>query len=158
IWRNTSPAHAKGIGTPGIVSTVPLDIAVARKREQSSMATNELLSPNCNADPCRTESLPRRSALRWLLASVIASLASVFYPIARYLVPPPESANSTAEALAGVTGELQPNTGKTFRFGSRPALLVRLSSGEYRSMSAVCTHLGCTVQYRAETQQVWCAC
>jgi Rieske Fe-S protein len=65
---------------------------------------------------------------------------------------------STNEALAGTLGELSPNSGKTFRFGSRPALLVRLASGEYKSMSAVCTHLGCTVQYRPEKKQVWCAC
>ena len=25
-------------------------------------------------------------------------------------------------------------------------------------MSATCTHLSCTVQYRADVQQVWCAC
>src|SRR4051794_23505293 len=109
------------------------------------MAANDVLPTGCPVDMPQVDSLPRRSALRWLLGSVIASVASVFYPIARYLVPPPEAANNAAEALAGTAGELPPNSGKTFRFGSRPALLVRLSSGEYRSMSAVCTHLGCTV-------------
>ena len=80
------------------------------------------------------------------------------YPVLRYLVPPPESGMSASEALAGRIDELKPNSGKTFRFGSRPALLMRLASGEYRSTSAVCTHLGCTVQYRPETSQIWCAC
>jgi len=122
------------------------------------MATNEIFSPGCPLNSPTTEVSERRIALRWMLGSVVASLVSIFYPVVRYLIPPPENANNTSEALAGIAGELIPNSGKTFRFGNRPALLVRLASGEYRSMSAVCTHLGCTVQYRSETQQVWCAC
>jgi len=41
---------------------------------------------------------------------------------------------------------------------NRPGLLIHTSSGEYRAMSATCTHLSCTVQYRDDLQQVWCAC
>jgi Rieske Fe-S protein len=103
--------------------------------------------------------MPRRTALRLLLAgNVAAFLGALIYPVLRYLVPPEEANLAASDALAGTVGELKPNSGKTFRFGSRPALLVRLASGEYKSMSAVCTHLGCTVQYRPETQQVWCPC
>ena len=40
----------------------------------------------------------------------------------------------------------------------RPGLLIRTASGEYQAMSATCTHLSCTVQYRKDDQQVWCAC
>ena len=52
--------------------------------------------------------------------------------------------------MAGKVGELKPNSGKIFRFGSRPGLLIRTASGEYRAISATCTHLGCTVQYRGD--------
>jgi Rieske Fe-S protein len=84
--------------------------------------------------------------------------ASFLSPLVRYLVPPAEAGTTANDALAGLIGELKPNSAKTFGFGARPALLVRLASGEYRSMSAVCTHLGCTVQYKPETQQIWCPC
>jgi cytochrome b6-f complex iron-sulfur subunit len=106
----------------------------------------------------RTGKLSRRSWMRIALATIAGSCSALLYPIERYVVPPSEVAVSAAEALAGTIGEMPPNSGKTFRFGSRPALLVRLATGEYRSMSAVCTHLGCTVQYRPEAQQIWCAC
>src|SRR5882762_10402966 len=102
--------------------------------------------------------IPRRAALRFLMGTIAGSVASLRYPILRYLVPPPESSLNANEALAGTVNELKPNSGKTFRFGNKPALLVRLASGEYRSMSGVCTHLGCTVQYRPESTQIWCAC
>jgi Rieske Fe-S protein len=32
------------------------------------------------------------------------------------------------------------------------------SDGQYRALSATCTHLSCTVQYRGDLRQVWCAC
>jgi Rieske Fe-S protein len=103
--------------------------------------------------------VPRRSILRLFLGgSVTAFAASLLSPLVRYLVPPVEATSAASDALAGLVGELKPNSAKTFGFGAKPALLVRLASGEYRSMSAVCTHLGCTVQYRPETQQIWCPC
>ena len=117
-----------------------------------------MASTASRGDELIPSSLSRRRALFVLVASLASSLAALFYPILRYLMPPLEANSSANGALAGLVGELKPNSGKTFRFGSRPALLVRLASGEYRSMSAVCTHLGCTVQYRPETQQIWCPC
>jgi Rieske Fe-S protein len=32
------------------------------------------------------------------------------------------------------------------------------SDGAYVAMAATCTHLSCTVQYRSDIRQVWCAC
>jgi Rieske Fe-S protein len=32
------------------------------------------------------------------------------------------------------------------------------SDGTYRALSGTCTHLGCTVQYRNDLREVWCAC
>ena len=37
-------------------------------------------------------------------------------------------------------------------------LLFRTMSGELRALTAKCTHLDCTVQYRAERSDIWCAC
>ena len=31
-------------------------------------------------------------------------------------------------------------------------------TGEYRAFTAVCPHLNCTVQYREDRSQIWCAC
>ena len=60
--------------------------------------------------------------------------------------------------VAATINELGPNEGKVFRFGSKPGLLIRTNTGEYRAMSAVCSHLQCTVQYRPDLSQIWCAC
>jgi Rieske Fe-S protein len=94
----------------------------------------------------------------FLGTGIVASLASFLYPVLRYLIPPPSAELSSDTVLAGKIGDLKPNTGKIFRFGSRPALLILTSDGKYHAMSGVCTHLGCTVQYRNDLRNVWCAC
>lgn len=102
----------------------------------------------------------RRGFVNWLLGtSAGAFLASVLYPLARYLVPPPAGESSAASVTLPVkAGEVKPNTGQIFKFGSRPGILVRTPAGELKAFSAVCTHLNCTVQYRADLSHIWCAC
>src|SRR5437868_12487329 len=101
----------------------------------------------------------RRTLLKSFLGGgILASLASFVYPVLRYLIPPVETNLGVDSVVAAATNELKPNSSKIYRFGSRPALLIRTAEGEYRAMSATCTHLSCTVQYRKDSQQVWCAC
>jgi Ferredoxin subunits of nitrite reductase and ring-hydroxylating dioxygenases len=88
----------------------------------------------------------------------LASLASFIYPVLRYLVPPAVADLGADEVVAGKAGEIKANGSKIFRFGTRPALLIVTADGEYRALSAICTHLACTVQYRSDLRQVWCAC
>ncbi len=104
--------------------------------------------------------LPRRRRLVELLlgGGLLASVVSFFYPLVRYLIPPPAVDLGSDTAVAGRVGELKRNTGKLFRFGSRPGLLILTGEGEYRALSATCTHLDCTVQYRGDLREIWCAC
>ena len=103
--------------------------------------------------------VPRRRFVEVLLGSGFLATAIAFlYPVLRYLVPPKASDLGSDAVVAGHVGELKPNSGKIFRFGNRPGLLIRTASGEYRAMSAICTHLTCTVQYRDDLREVWCAC
>ena len=101
----------------------------------------------------------RRTFLQLFLgAGLIGSLASFLYPVIRYLVPPATTDLGADEVVAAKVADLKNNSGKIFRFGSRPGIIVRNAVGEYSAMSATCTHLSCIVQYRPDTQRVWCAC
>jgi Rieske Fe-S protein len=103
--------------------------------------------------------LSRRGVIDLLLSGSFASLlATVLYPILRYIAPPPSDQAVTTSVVAAQVNAVAPNTGVVFRFGTRPGILVRTSSGEWRAFSAVCTHLQCTVQYRADLEHIWCAC
>ena len=102
---------------------------------------------------------PRRRLAKLLLGTgLLASAASFLYPVLRYLIPPRLPDLGGNAVLAARVAELKANTAKTFRFGTRPGLLIQTGEGEYRAMSATCTHLACTVQYRPDLREVWCAC
>ena len=103
------------------------------------------------AEPIPQTRTTRRHAIGLFLGGgVLASLASFLYPVLRFLVPPPVVDLGGDEVVAAKVGDLKPNSGEIFRFGSRPGLLILESDGTYRALSATCTHLGCTVQYRAD--------
>jgi cytochrome b6-f complex iron-sulfur subunit len=101
----------------------------------------------------------RRNVLNYLLGTgAFATLAAILYPVTRFMIPPRVVESSASSVVAAKVSELKPNTGKIFRFGSKPGLVIQTPAGEYRAFSAVCTHLDCTVQYRPEEKLVWCAC
>ncbi len=105
----------------------------------------------------RTEG--RRSLIRWLLGGgFAASLSSFLYPVLRFMNPPAVPEAAVNEVVAGKIQDFPPNSGKLVKFGSKPALLIRVSDTDWRAYSGICTHLNCTVQYRVATQQIWCAC
>jgi Rieske Fe-S protein len=102
---------------------------------------------------------PSRRWVNLLLGSgVIASIATFVYPAIRYIIPPPVAESTSRSVVAAKVGELRTNSGRIFKFGSEPALLIHVAQGDYRAFSAVCTHLSCTVQYREDLRQIWCAC
>ena len=106
-----------------------------------------------------SDDVDRRSFLDALIGvGFVSTAAATVYPVSRYLIPPASGEPATATAVAAKATELKPNTGKVFKFGSRPGIVVRTADGELRAFSAVCTHLDCTVQYKADTSQLWCAC
>jgi Rieske Fe-S protein len=105
------------------------------------------------------ERYDRRSFLDGLLATgFIATIGAMVYPVWRYLIPPANAEPATQSVVAAQASQLAPNSGLLFKFGSKPGIVVRTPEGELHAFSAVCTHLDCTVQYKTDTSQLWCAC
>jgi Rieske Fe-S protein len=110
-------------------------------------------------EPAGAAPFDRRSFLDALIAvGFVSTAVSIAYPVSRFLVPPASGEPETASAVAARAGELKPNSGKVFKFGNRPGIVVRTAEGDLRAFSAVCTHLDCTVQFKSDTAQLWCAC
>lgn len=101
----------------------------------------------------------RRGWMQWLLGGgVVASLLSFLYPVIRFMNPPEVAEAAVDEVTAGTVGEFAPNSGKIVKFGRKPVLLIRPDATEWRAFSGTCTHLNCTVQYKADEKRIWCAC
>jgi Rieske Fe-S protein len=101
----------------------------------------------------------RRRFLNALLGTgFVSTLTAMMYPVWRFLIPPASAEPATQSVVAAQASQLKPNSGLLFKFGSKPGLLVRTPDGELQAFNAVCTHLDCTVQYKSDTSQIWCAC
>ena len=91
--------------------------------------------------------------------SLGATAVSFLYPVLRYLVPPLASEPSGTEfELEVKASEVPSNSGRIVPLAGKPVLLFRGASGELKALTATCTHLDCTVQYRADRSDIWCAC
>jgi len=101
----------------------------------------------------------RRDFLKYLLGgSIIAWLAAVLYPVLAYLKPPKQGEVEVTSVKAGPVTGFAKDSGTIIRFGDKPIILIRTTSGEFRAFSATCTHLDCTVQFRKDMELIWCAC
>lgn len=105
------------------------------------------------------EARGRRQFLNYLLGTSFgATLVAILYPAFKFLVPPEVVEATQNTVVAAKVNELAANSGKIFKFGNKPGLLIRTASGEMKAFSAVCTHLDCIVQYEPEKKQIVCAC
>lgn len=103
----------------------------------------------------------RRGFLIAAGAAGLCYVGALGYPVYRYLASPIEMASS-ASAVTEVTlkdaQKLAPGSVLMFKFGSAPAMLIHHLDGAWVALTAVCTHLGCTVQYESQMNRIHCAC
>ena len=102
----------------------------------------------------------RGELLNWFLGTSFgALLVSILYPLTRYMIPPKvEESTARTVTLSVKPDDVKANSGQIFRFGSQPGIVIRTPEGGVRACTAICTHLACIVQYRADFGHNWCAC
>ena len=103
------------------------------------------------------ESTNRR---KFLIASLgalgVAGLGAVLYPLVRFLAP-----LKSAGIKQNVTlklSEIPEGGSKVFELNGNAGVIVKLRGGSLAAFSAVCTHLGCIVQWQKEQGQFLCPC
>ena len=103
----------------------------------------------------------RRAFLAAAGVAGVCYAAALAYPVYRYLASPSEMALAAA-AVTEVTlkdaEKLPAGSVLMFRFGASPAMLIHHEDGRWIALTAVCTHLGCTVQYEPGADRIHCAC
>ena len=101
----------------------------------------------------------RRDFLKYVLGGgLLAWSAAVLYPIFAFLKPPKQAEVEVTSVKAGKVSAIEKDSGMIVRFGNKPVILIRGADGDFRALSATCTHLDCTVQYRKDMGLIWCAC
>jgi cytochrome b6-f complex iron-sulfur subunit len=106
-----------------------------------------------------SEKQSRRDFLNYVLGlGFLGWLLAVLYPIYSYLKPPKAPEVDVSNLKLGKVEEFPVDSGKIFKIGSQPGLLIRLPDGKFKAFNATCTHLSCTVQYKPDEKIIWCAC
>ena len=102
----------------------------------------------------------RRGFIDVLLSlGFVGSLASVIYPVLRYLKPlGPSGAQGPLKLTKDDLARLDREHMLIVRAGPARILVFEDPQQKLRALDARCTHEGCTVQYVPGESLVWCAC
>ena len=95
---------------------------------------------------------------RALLAWFTIVLAPMVYGLLQYILPPVIRERVIESLRVSRLSEIPPKSAKVFRLNKKPVIVVNAGDGQLRAFSAVCTHLGCIVEYRGEEQRFRCNC
>lgn len=99
----------------------------------------------------------RRTFLGVCLAGLGAlAAAAVGWPLFRYLAP--RSSSESAKKVVIPEKDILEGEAKFFEYAGSSAVLVRKRDGTLVALSAVCTHLGCIVQWQKDKQDFLCPC
>ena len=103
--------------------------------------------------------MERRNFLNGALGGFAALFfGSIIYPIIQFLRTPPVTTVEVTAVKVGKMADIAENSAKVFQFGERAAILIKTQTGEMTAFDATCSHLACTVQYRPDKSDIWCAC
>ena len=106
------------------------------------------------------QSMSRRLLITYLLGfSVVATLGGVLTPIAGYLWPPSRaSAGGSGRVQVGTTADFPAGQGKVVPVNDKAVIVVNTAQGGIKAFSAICTHLGCIVEWDQSRQFILCPC
>lgn len=101
------------------------------------------------------------SGRRTFLGAGLAALgalaaAAAGWPLFSYLAP--SKVKKQAEKVVIPEKDLPSGEAKFFEYAGSSAVLVRRRDGSLAAFSAVCTHLGCIVQWEKDKQDFLCPC
>lgn len=105
--------------------------------------------------------IERRRFVNWFLGTSLGALvASVLYPVLRFVSPPRIPEASTNQIEAGPTNDpvLTEKGFKIVRFGAEPVILVKVTDTDFRAFTATCTHLDCVVGFQKDKARMFCNC
>jgi cytochrome b6-f complex iron-sulfur subunit len=105
------------------------------------------------------EKLSRRNFVTEALAGwLFLTFIPVLYSVIKYVIPPNVLDKVVEVINAGKYTDIPYNSAKIVRFNKKAIILVRTEQEQVKAFSAVCTHLGCIVEFKPEDRIFKCNC
>lgn len=110
--------------------------------------------------PSPNEEMTRRGFIQWALGfAIVATIGGVLIPVIGYLWPPAlRLAGGQTRVLVGATKDLPVGQAKVLPIDDKPVIVVNTAQGGIKAFSAICTHLGCVVEWNSSKQFIACPC
>ena len=90
----------------------------------------------------------------WLFITCIPAV----YSVVRYIIPPGIRDKVFEVINAGKFTDIPFNSARIVRFNKKAIILVRTEQEQVKAFSAVCTHLGCIVEFKPDEKIFKCNC
>lgn len=102
--------------------------------------------------------LTRRGFIAAAATTMAAALAAAFlWPVWEFLSPP-KTGKEEQETAAIPLSKVGIGMAHFFEFQGHPSVVLQPSPGKFIALSAVCTHLGCIVEWRPRERIFFCPC
>jgi cytochrome b6-f complex iron-sulfur subunit len=100
----------------------------------------------------------QRRTLLWFIAGGLGGLlaAAAGWPLLRFLAP--AAGTGGGGQVKVPRSAVKPGAAHFFEYRGKPAVVLQAKPGEYAALTAVCTHLGCVVQWQEGKGEFLCPC
>ncbi len=102
--------------------------------------------------------MSRRDFIDWIIkGGILATFSGMLFPVLAYLWPVMGQGPGNDMQEAATVDEISMGAGKKVILGGSALLLIRTPQ-EFKAFSAICTHLGCVVDWDARKREIVCPC
>ena len=107
----------------------------------------------------KDSSTSRRNFLTQVISGwIFLFVLPIIYAMIEYIIPPHIREKIFQSINVGKMEDIPQNGAKIIKFNKKAVILVRNEHNQIRALSAVCTHLGCIVEYKPDQRNFKCNC
>ena len=85
-------------------------------------------------------------------------LSPIIYGVSQYILPPVLRDRLVKSLIVATQSDIPLGGFKIVKFNKKPVIILRSVEGQVKAFSAVCTHLGCIVEFVPKDNRFNCNC